>query len=110
MSSSNRAESLLLLGGIVMIAGLGIAWLLRSPVLGVVVPLAGFALLLVAGTSLRARVRSWQIPVLTAAGIVGMLAMVGHKQGGLSLALGLAGGLLLLSAVLADTWHGAGHA
>lgn len=109
MPSTNRGEAVLLLGGAVMIAGLGAAWLLRNAVLGVTVPLVGFALLLVAGISLRAPVRSWQIPLLTAAGLVGMLAMIGHKEGGLSLALGLGGGLLLLSAVLTDTWRGAGR-
>lgn len=110
MSTNSRGEAVLLLSDVVMIGGLGSAWLLRNPMLGVAVPLIGFALLLVAGISLRAPVRSWQVPLLTAAGIIGMLAMIGHKEGGLSLALGLAGGLMLLSAVLTDTWRGAGHA
>lgn len=110
MSTNGRGEALLLVGDAVMIGGLVIAWVLRNAVLGVAVPLIGFVLLLVAGISLRAPVRSWQAPLLTAAGIIGMLAMIGHKEGGLSLALGLAGGLILLAAVLTDTWRGAGHA
>lgn len=106
MGTAQRGELLLITGAALMMAGAAIAWLARSPVVGMVVPLVGFALLLAAGLRTRPFVRQWQIKTLTVAGIVGLVAMIAFQDSRLALALGFDGTLLLLAAVLADAWRG----